>query len=450
MHVLRRVGAARSRVRALGSSVTPGSYSSSSSCLVNSWERQQQRGDAVRSISSIAEAIDLPPPPTKSEIDATIAAAEARAHKEALSKRVQHMPIRAVHLARKMDIVGLFQKLYTDRFKVSHFLHKDSIVLRLSGSHDQTNLVTGMPTPPQTTAGTDQDLTTINLGGNLTSRRAKDKWVVYFDYGAVVFFNCEQQLITTLIKHAHKFSQDVFDMRGHDEELLLVGNPALEKWSSLSENNIIVREIDHINIHVIAGVLAQTVALEHYERQIEAILSEFEKLNTAVERKGPRGALFGIGIGDKQTERQQHKKLFQIVATNNTLLIDLVSKLRVIDRKRPGDAAWSHTRYHTMWESLLEEFELNERFNNLNFKLELIQHNTKFFLEVLGTHKGERMEWYIIILIAAELLISLYELLIKLNEEPHHLHALLPFLAKDKKEKTENAQADSSEPALSS
>jgi uncharacterized Rmd1/YagE family protein len=54
-----------------------------------------------------------------------------------------------------------------------------------------------------------------------------------------------------------------------------------------------------------------------------------------------------------------------------------VSKLRVIDRKRPGDVAWSHTRYHNMWETLLEEFELNERFNNLNFKLELIQHNTK-------------------------------------------------------------------------
>lgn len=321
--------------------------------------------------SSPVADIDLPPPPTASEIKATIAAAEAKAHQESMLKRVQHMPIRAVHVARKMDIPALFQKLYTDRFKVTHFLQKDSIVLRLSGNNDPAHLVSSGGVPEK------NDKTTVNIAGNLASRRAKDKWVVYFDYGAVVFFNCDQALMNTLIKHSTKFCSDVFEMRGHEEELVLVSNPALDKWSDLVENNILVREVDHVNIHVIAGVLAQTVALEHYERQVEAILNEFEKLNTSVEKNGPRGALFGLGIGDKQTERQQHKKLFKIVATNNTLLIDLVSKLRVIDRKRPGDAAWSHTRYHNMWESLLEEFELNERFNNLNFKLELIQHNTK-------------------------------------------------------------------------
>ncbi|KAJ0398758.1 hypothetical protein P43SY_009826 [Pythium insidiosum] len=420
MHLLRHVGSLRSpRVRGLV---------------------------AARRISSLSQAIDLPPAPSRSEINETIAEAEARALRDAQAKRVQHMPIRAVHLARKMDTVALFQKLYTDKFKVAHFLHKDSVVLRLSGSHDHANIVTGVPIKPPTLSApvvADTGLQKLSLPGNVTSRRAKDKWIVYFDYGAVVFFNCDQQLINTLTKHAKRFCQDVFEMRGHDEELLLVGNPALDKWSNLSDNQITVREIDHINIHVIAGVLAQTVAMEHYERQIEAILSEFEKLNTAVERNGPRGALFGIGIGDKQTERQQHKKLFQIVATNNTLLIDLVSKLRVIDRKRPGDAAWSHTRYHTMWESLVEDFELSERFNNLNFKLELIQHNTKFFLEVLGTHKGERMEWYIIILIAAELLISLYEFIMKLREEPEHM---LPFYDAAK-HNSESSSSSSSESA---
>lgn len=387
MHMLRRVGA-RCRVRGLGANTpSSGLFASQapSSCLLsNAWTQQTSRLASTGTQQAFDKVgdIEIPAPPTASEINATIAAAEAKALKEQLAKKVQHMPIRAVHVARKMDIVSLFQKLYTDRFKVSHFLHKDSIVVRLSGAHDQVSLVTGIPgstsSPLQmTSAAAAQDGTTVSLAGNITSRRAKDKWVVYFDYGAVVFFNCDQQLVTTLIKHASKFCSDVFEMRGHEEELMLVSNPALEKWSSLVENNVLVREIDHINIHVIAGVMAQTVALEHYERQIEAILTEFEKLNTSVEKNGPRGALFGLGIGDKQTEHQQHKKLFKIVATNNTLLIDLVSKLRVIDRKRPGDAAWSHTRYHNMWESLLEEFELNERFNNLNFKLELIQHNTK-------------------------------------------------------------------------
>lgn len=382
MHALRRVTGLR---RVLGAGLNANAGGRVSALSTYGTERGlggRTDETSARSLSSL----NLPPLPTQSEIDATIAAAEARAQKELMAKKVTHMPIRAVHLARRMDIVKLFQKLYTDRFKISHFIHKDSIVLRLSGSHDQTGIVTGI-VPPMvpSTATPEPSETVLNLPGNVASRRAKDKWVVYFDYGAVVFFNCDQQLSSTLIKHATRFCQDAFEMRGHEEELLLIGNPALEKWSDLSDNNISVREIDHNNIHVIAGVMAQTVALEHYERQVEAILSEFERLNTSVERNGPRGSLFGsVGLGGKQTERQQNQKLFQIVATNNTLLIDLVSKLRVIDRKRPGDAAWSYTRYHNMWESLVQDFELNERFNNLNFKLELIQHNTK-----VGRHAVE-------------------------------------------------------------
>ncbi|RHY32867.1 hypothetical protein DYB32_002157 [Aphanomyces invadans] len=307
--------------------------------------------------------------------DVSAAIAHAMAEEEARKKRKpEHMPIRAVHLARKMDIVSLFQRLYTDRFKVSHYLYKDSIVLRLSAATDDRNAAwvstlnlnmkpSTFPamapfTPPSANPSLDAPT-------EIPSRRAKDKWVVYFDYGAVVFFNCDDSLTETLVKHAKKYCSDAFDIRGHDEELLLVRAPPCP-----------VRGADRAQ--VIAGVLAQTVALEHYERQVDAILAEFEKLNTLVEKKGPQTALFGLTfLGTQSTEREQHRKLFQIVATNNTLLIDLVSKLRVIDRKRPGDAAWSHTRYHNMWETLLEEFELNERFNNLNFKLELIQHNTK-------------------------------------------------------------------------
>ncbi|KAL3658054.1 hypothetical protein V7S43_016898 [Phytophthora oleae] len=415
--LLRRVGA-RYGVRGASSSLVTSSRvsSSSGSCLLSFYDQHPQRKTFATSTPTVLQGlnVDLPPLPTADEVDATIAAAEAQEQSRQMAKRVQHMPIRAVHIARKMDIANLFQKLYTDRFKVTHYLHKDSIVLRLSGSknNDHAGLVTGEapPTVQSTNGSNNNDTTTLSVGTGgktVTSRRGTDKWVVYFDYGAVVFFNCDPTLVSTLIKHATRFCSDVFEMRGHEEEMLLIGDPAQQKWSTLVENNVLVREIDHINVHVIAGVLSQTVALEFYERQCETILREFEKLNTDVEKKGPRGALFG-------RENEQTKRLFKIVASNNTLLIDLVSKLRVIDRKRPGDPAWSQTRYHNMWESLLEEFELNERFQNLNFKLELIQHNTKFFLEVLDSHKGERLEWYIIILISVELGIGVYELLMKL------------------------------------
>lgn len=296
-----------------------------------------------------------------------------------------HMPIRAVHLGRKMEIVKLFQRLYTDMNKVSHYLHKDSIVLKLRAKQVAKNPYNSFFANFLARENESEENTSSKLLENSTL--AEEKWVVYFDYGAVVFFNCEPHLIDKLMDHAQRFCTDTFEIRGHEEELMLVADPMLNKWSILMDHGIQVQKIDHVNVQVIAGVLAQTVALEHYERQVEAILAEFERLNAAVQRDGAYEASFGKKwFGRRKREKEQHHKLFEIVATNNTLLIDLVSKLRVIDRKRPGDVAWDHTRYHSMWETLLEEFELNERFNNLNFKLELIQHNTKVSIVYFCVH----------------------------------------------------------------
>lgn len=48
------------------------------------------------------------------------------------------------------------------------------------------------------------------------------------------------------------------------------------------------------------------------------------------------------------------------------------------------------------------EFEIYNRFENIEFKLNLIQENAKFFLEVLQGQKSNTLEWVIIVLIAFE------------------------------------------------
>jgi uncharacterized Rmd1/YagE family protein len=43
-------------------------------------------------------------------------------------------------------------------------------------------------------------------------------------------------------------------------------------------------------------------------------------------------------------------------------------------------------------------------------KLNFIQDNLKYFLEILQARKSDSLEWTIIILIAVEIVLSLYEL----------------------------------------
>jgi hypothetical protein len=54
--------------------------------------------------------------------------------------------------------------------------------------------------------------------------------------------------------------------------------------------------------------------------------------------------------------------------------------------------------------------ELNDRFENIEFKLDLIQKNAKFFLEVLHHQKANNLEWIIVILILAECILMCVEM----------------------------------------
>ena len=45
---------------------------------------------------------------------------------------------------------------------------------------------------------------------------------------------------------------------------------------------------------------------------------------------------------------------------------------------------------------------MDDRFQNLEFKLNLIQNNTRFFIEILHNQKANNAEWIIIGLIALE------------------------------------------------
>jgi uncharacterized Rmd1/YagE family protein len=56
------------------------------------------------------------------------------------------------------------------------------------------------------------------------------------------------------------------------------------------------------------------------------------------------------------------------------------------------------------------EFEIENRFENIEFKLNLIQQNAKFFLEMLNDKKSNSAEWTIIVLILFECVLMIMEM----------------------------------------
>ena len=58
---------------------------------------------------------------------------------------------------------------------------------------------------------------------------------------------------------------------------------------------------------------------------------------------------------------------------------------------------------------------LQARFDTIEDKLKLVQENLKYFLELMQHKKSDTLEWTIIILIAAEIFVSLYDMFLKVH-----------------------------------
>jgi uncharacterized Rmd1/YagE family protein len=75
-----------------------------------------------------------------------------------------------------------------------------------------------------------------------------------------------------------------------------------------------------------------------------------------------------------------------------------------------SDVAWEDGDAWEIWNLLRKDFELDYRFKDLSMKLDIVRDNTQFFLEILNSEKSSKLEWIIIILIAAEIVIGVTDL----------------------------------------
>lgn len=156
---------------------------------------------------------------------------------------------------------------------------------------------------------------------------------------------------------------------------------------------VVVKNVADGMIKVVSRVLAQSVALERYEDEFDKIEDTFSKLNTELEM---RGSLNMPGKG-----------IMKMIAHNNSVFEEVVTGIGLLDKP---DAAWESAFIDSLHTKLSDNFELAERFQNIQAKMEFIQENYKVFLESLRNQNDVKLEWIVIILIAVEVVLFVYEL----------------------------------------
>jgi uncharacterized Rmd1/YagE family protein len=302
-------------------------------------------------------------------------------------------PVQAVQIAQQIDLAAAVSKVFATK-GVRRMMERLSVVVQLPNDDD--------------------DEATTN---------AAVRFVAVFRFGSIVFFNVSPRDMSELIQKVKTVSIDpVLSGSELKEHFCVHVQPPQSSYSSsasssssdhhqqqqqqqqqhdeifvdkvVSGDYCIVQELNMKSVDVISNVMAQSIALDSYNDTVDDLLANFEKINGKVTSSGNLSTI-------------DRDKMFRIVARNNSIFIEMVSRVGIKDRM---DTAWNLSQYEDIHDGMREEFDIDQRFEHIEFKLNLIQQNAKFFLEVLANQKSNSLEWIIIVLIMFECVLMCMEM----------------------------------------
>ena len=143
---------------------------------------------------------------------------------------------------------------------------------------------------------------------------------------------------------------------------------------------------------VIAMTVAQSAAMEYYERIVEEMFGRTDRL---VERLEARGTVaFGT--------RPLHRFIGAAIGVRNEVL----SVLHLFDKP---DETWEDARIDRIYQELRAEFDLADRFQALELKLRSIQEALELVLDVARDRRLVLLELAIVLIILFEIVFAFIE-----------------------------------------
>ena len=216
--------------------------------------------------------------------------------------------------------------------------------------------------------------------------RQRDGYVAVFRYGAIVLIGltpAEEKAALT------EFSGDTPRNNIIEEE-----NLALElrpdQDEGLSASGILqIKELSVAHVLVLADILAKSVALARYERELASVFDTIEPAATTL-------AISGRIPKDR-------KALLRLIGS--ALLAQHRVSGRIAFAEKP-DILWEHPELERFYARLEDEYEIIERGTLLNGKMTVIGSAAETFTDLMDTARSARLELLIVLLIVAELIIG--------------------------------------------
>jgi uncharacterized Rmd1/YagE family protein len=214
-------------------------------------------------------------------------------------------------------------------------------------------------------------------------------------FGALVFLNCPDDLILSFCDRMTRFS-DVFHSV-HATQYRDTFSLKIEAGATLEITNehAVMPQYYPACVNIISFVIAKSVALERIEEQVDLVLDEMEDVISLLERGK-------LALPDR--------KLARLASSILNFKYKSIAHIMVLDK--PG-ITWDNKDLDRLYNRMAHLFELNKRYHEIKTKSETLMDITEVFTGLSHARRSTRLEWVVIILIAVEIVLTLYDFFIK-------------------------------------
>jgi len=214
--------------------------------------------------------------------------------------------------------------------------------------------------------------------------------VFVYPFGAVVFHDVPAQRREVELARLHR-ARPGLTTKVVRESFTVREEPGAN--ISLLDGALLIDALGPGRAAVVALIVAQSAAMEYYERIVEELFGRTAVLVEPLEKSGTVS----------MRTRQLHRFIGQSIATRS----EVVSVLYLLDKP---DLTWDDPAMDRIYDDLRSEFDLLDRYSAMESKLNGVQQALELILDVARDRRLLLLEASMAVLVFVELVVSVIQL----------------------------------------
>ncbi|HVR20298.1 MAG TPA: RMD1 family protein [Polyangiaceae bacterium] len=214
--------------------------------------------------------------------------------------------------------------------------------------------------------------------------------VFIYSFGAIVFHNLGQAGRETELLRLAQTPMNARDAQVISDEFVVRVVPGSRP--DAGESSLVVDELNAERASMVALTVAQSVAMEYYERIVDQMFVDTSRFAERLEESGNMSILTG----------KLHKFIGQAISTRSEVL----SVLHLLDKP---DVVWDDPGAERIYEEMRSDLDLLDRYQALEQKLRGVQDALSLVTDVARDRRLVLLEASIVVLIIFEIGLSLFK-----------------------------------------